>query len=1063
MRIFFTLFLLACLTTAKSQLLSWASQFPNDASAVTITINGNAGNKGLAGFTGPVYMHLGIITNLSASAADWKYVNTTWATTTAPTATPAGIDKWSFTINNPRAFFGVPAGETILKIAVLFRDATGNKVQKNTDGSDTYVPVYVTGYNGVQFTNPALIPTAKLTHEVVVAGVGVSVPVTAVASGSAGTLNLYLNGNKISGPVSATNTISGSATATAKGEQQFVAEYIVNGTRFYDTISYFITPDNVIAALPANAREGINYSTNCMSATLVLYAPNKNHVVVTGDFPGSDWTGKSMYVMNKTPDGNYYWLTINDLVPGAEYAFNYQVDDTIYVADPYSEKVLDPNNDQFISNTTYPNLKPYPTHSNVSAAKNGIVTVLQTCQPAYNWQVTNFTKPEKQNLVTYELLVRDFGNAHNYQMLIDTISYFKRLGINAIELMPVNEFSGNDSWGYNPTFYTALDKYYGTKNKFKEFIDLCHQNGIAVILDVVYNQMEAGFAPQGKLYWDKTNNRPAANNPWLNIAAPHPYFPYQYDLNHESAATKYLVERSLEYWLQEYKVDGFRVDAGKGFTQKCTQVNEMCPVANGSIEDYDASRVAILEHYYDFVQTKAPGSYMILEFLGEQRQEEQEYAKHGLMLWGNNNPTYNQATMGYKENSNFSKIVYNSGEQSFSTPAEMGYMESHDEERLMFKNLAYGNSSGSYNVKNLATALERQAAAASLFFAIPGPKMIWQFGERGYDVSIDANGGRVNAKPPHWEYMQDVNRLALFNTYSKLIGLRLSNPATFNSSNFTYDFYDNGGLFRRFQIAEPNPTGLKVTVVANFELVPQTRTISFQAIGSWFNFVGNGTGAGFNGPAGSAVSITAATQNITLQPGEYHVYLNQQITLPLKLISFSGSRNSDNISLLWKTANEINVRHFVVERSFNGVDFDTIGSVPARNLAETNYAFADKDVVVIKSGKKVYYRLKTVDVDGKSSYSNIAIINPVTSQATFSLYPNPAKGTYLYVNVEDGDAGVFVKIEDLTGRIFSRYTVNNSGQNSAIPIKISALANGVYVMKIQTRKKTYIKQFVVQR
>jgi glycosidase len=137
-------------------------------------------------------------------------------------------------------------------------------------------------------------------------------------------------------------------------------------------------------------------------------------------------------------------------------------------------------------------------------------------------RLTNFVKPDKRNLITYELLVRDFGDARNYQMLIDTISYFKRLGINAIELMPVNEFSGNESWGYNPTFYLALDKAYGTKNKFKEFIDLCHKNGIAVILDVVYNQLDAYNAPQGKLYWDAVNNRPAADNPWLNPDAPHP-------------------------------------------------------------------------------------------------------------------------------------------------------------------------------------------------------------------------------------------------------------------------------------------------------------------------------------------------------------------------------------------------------------------------------------------------------------------------------------------------------------------------------------------------------------
>ena len=83
--------------------------------------------------------------------------------------------------------------------------------------------------------------------------------------------------------------------------------------------------------------------------------------------------------------------------------------------------------------------------------------------------------------------LRDFIAAHNYKVLADTLQYLKRLGINAIELMPVNEFEGNNSWGYNTSFHMALDKYYGKAIDFKKFIDLCHQNEIAVILDVVFN------------------------------------------------------------------------------------------------------------------------------------------------------------------------------------------------------------------------------------------------------------------------------------------------------------------------------------------------------------------------------------------------------------------------------------------------------------------------------------------------------------------------------------------------------------------------------------------------
>ena len=894
-KILLSLFTLFICISSGAQLLSWSPQFANDNSTITITLDANKGNQALSSFTGTVYMHLGVITNLSTSSGDWKYVSTTWGSTTAPVATSLGNNKWSFIITNPRAYFnaaagGVPAGETILKVAILFRNAAGDLVQKNTDNTDMFVPVYAAGGNYVQFTNPFIVPTNIISNEAVTATQNQSFAATAVASTTTGILNMYFNGTKIAGPVTGASTITVNPTVTSTGNQELISELIVGGVSYYDTIKFYVSIPVVTAPLPAGVKEGINYDANCSSVTLVLFAPNKTNAMVLGDFMGSNWAAQSAFQMNRTPDGNYYWLTINGLTSGTEYAYQYLVDNSIYIADPYSEKILDPNNDKYIPVATYPNLKAYPINSNVSAGQNGIVSILQPCAPAYNWKVTNFVKPDKRNLITYELLVRDFGDARNYQMLIDTIGYFKRLGINAIEFMPVNEFTGNDSWGYNPTFYCALDKAYGTKNKFKELIDLCHQNGIAVILDVVFNQMDAFSNPQGKLYWDAANNRPAANSPWFNQSAPHPYSVFN-DLNHTTTAAQYLVERSLDYWLSEYKVDGFRFDLAKGFTQ--TQSD------GTTVENYDVTRVANINRYYDYIIPKYPNTYMILEFLGQQRQEEQEYAKKGFMLWGNNNPAYNQNTMGFASNSDFSKIIYNSSQEGFTTPAEMGYMESHDEERLMYKNLQYGNNAGTYNVKTLATALDRQAAAAALFFTIPGPKMIWQFGERGYDIPIDFIS-RVSAKPPHWEYMADANRLKLWNAYAALIQLRLSNPSVFNNPVFTYDFTDNNGLFKRFQIADPATDGIKITVVANMDVTAQTRSVIFQSTGNWKSYISNGTGTGINGFTEATFNITDATQSITLQPGEYHVYksIRACVTLsPTVTASVSYCRNATAASL----------------------------------------------------------------------------------------------------------------------------------------------------------------------
>ncbi len=177
--------------------------------------------------------------------------------------------------------------------------------------------------------------------------------------------------------------------------------------------------------------------------------------------------------MKRSADGNRYWLEINNLEPNREYAYQFLIDGELAVADPYCDKILDPNYDQSIPAANYPNLKPYPLGA------KGIVSVLQTGQKPYNWQINNFVRPDATKLNIYELLVRDFVSSRRYQTVGDSLPYLKKLGINTIELMPIMEFTGNESWGYNPIFYMAPDKAYGTINDLKAFIDKCHANGIA--------------------------------------------------------------------------------------------------------------------------------------------------------------------------------------------------------------------------------------------------------------------------------------------------------------------------------------------------------------------------------------------------------------------------------------------------------------------------------------------------------------------------------------------------------------------------------------------------------
>ncbi|WP_158828710.1 alpha-amylase family glycosyl hydrolase [Mucilaginibacter lacusdianchii] len=584
--------------------------------------------------------------------------------------------------------------------------------------------------------------------------------------------------------------------------------------------------------IPANAGDGVTFINSGKSAIFNLYAPSKTSVSLIGEF--NNWQPAAM---NKTADGTRWWIQVDNLDPAKEYSYQYYINNSIKVADPYTEKVLDPDNDKYISSDTYPNLKAYPTGSTT-----GIVSTMQANAATYNWKTSTFTRPEPKNLVVYELLIRDFVATHNYKTLTDTLNYLVNLGVNAVELLPVNEFEGNESWGYNTNYEFALDKYYGTKNEYKAFIDACHAKGIAVIQDIVLED-QFGSSPMVQMYATAAGS-PAADNPWFNTQNMHPYA-VGYQLNQQSAATQYYVKNVLKYWLQEYHIDGFRFDQSKAFTQ----VNSTTDAAWSA---YDASRVTILKNYNNYIKSIDPGAYLILEHFAV-NQEEAELANQGMIMWSNMNYNANQATMGYNTDWNLAGLFYD--QYGFTQPYNrIAYFESHDEERLMFKNEQYGNSYNGYNVKDLPTGLARQEMAAAFLLTPPGPKMLWQFGERGYDISID-NGGRLGNKDPHWEYMSNASRKHLYSTYAKLIKMKINNPV-FTTTNFKYNL--NGNV-KTIQLSGTD--GTQVLVAGNFDVAAQTATVTMPSTGVWYDYL-----------TGATVNVSAANYNLSLQPGEFHIY-----------------------------------------------------------------------------------------------------------------------------------------------------------------------------------------------
>lgn len=584
--------------------------------------------------------------------------------------------------------------------------------------------------------------------------------------------------------------------------------------------------------VPAGANDGVTFINSGTSVIFNLYAPGKNSVSVIGEF--NSWQPAAM---NETPDGTRWWIQIDNITPTTEYAYQYLIDGSLKVADPYTQEILDPNNDKYIPATVYPNLKAYPT------GQSGIVSTFQASPTAYTWKVTNFTRPAQKNLVVYELLVRDFVATHSYQTLTDTLNYIANLGVNAIELLPVNEFEGNDSWGYNSNFMFALDKYYGPKNVYKAFIDACHAKGIAVIQDIVLED-QFGSSPLVQMY-ASSNGAPSADNPWLAPTTTHPDG-VGYQMNHQQAATQYFTENVMKYWMQEYHIDGFRFDEAKGYTQ-------VVSTDETSWAAYDASRVALWTKYNTYMKGLDPTFYVILEMFSA-NQEETLYANQGMMMWTNLSSPADQATMGYSTNPSWdlTGLFYDS--YGFTSPYGLvAYWESHDQERSMYQNETYGNSSGSYTTKDIPTALKREEMAAAFLMGSPGPKMIWQFEELGYDISINQNG-RTGDKPILWSYNTDVNRKHLYSVYAKMIKMKIKNPV-FASTSFAYSLY---GSVKTITLKDPSAN---VEIIGNFDVIPIPTVVVFPSTGTWYdNF------------SGTSINVTNVNYNVTLAPGEYHVY-----------------------------------------------------------------------------------------------------------------------------------------------------------------------------------------------
>ncbi|SNT34453.1 Por secretion system C-terminal sorting domain-containing protein [Ekhidna lutea] len=671
------------------------------------------------------------------------------------------------------------------------------------------------------------------------------------------TIEIFVDG----GLIESTSNVTSLSTTHTIIDDGNVHEIKITATNGSETLvknhTYTITPTPSSETLPLETRDGINCGEDNTSVTLALRAPNKEHVFVIGDF--NDWSLSNEYLMKK--DDEVFWLTLSELTPGEEYLFQYLVDGELKIADPYAEKISSQFDDaEIISDNRYPNLKPYPGSETSEAA-----SFLRTNKSDYVWEP--FTRPQKEDLVIYELLIRDFTEERTFEAVINRLDYLQDLGVNAIELMPVQEFEGNLSWGYNPAFMFAVDKYYGTELDFKTLVNEAHKRGIAIILDIVLNH-QFGRNSLVRLYNEGLYGNPTSENPWFNTTPKHD-FNVGYDMNHESQYTKDYVDRVVTYWLEEYNIDGYRFDLSKGFTQRNS-------LGNVSLwGQYDASRIAIWKRIADVIWAEDPSAYIILEHFAENR-EEKELSEYGMMLWGNMNHTYINAAKG--SSASLSQTYY--VDRGWSDPHLISYMESHDEERLMWE---VQKSHG------LNYSLERAKLATAFFLTVPGPKLIWQFGEFGYDEEL--NNDRLGIKPTHWEYLEEVNRKKLFDLYKSIINLKVKSGYI----NEQYFHWSPSGLVKTINIDHPE---VSIYLIGNFDDEAQTSTHKFSKPGTWYDYF---TGASFE--------VTNPSVEVTLGAGEWHIFTSELIEnyIEDQEITLSSPQSLNEIIYPNPTDNEVRV------------------------------------------------------------------------------------------------------------------------------------------------------------
>lgn len=567
---------------------------------------------------------------------------------------------------------------------------------------------------------------------------------------------------------------------------------------------YVVFNEQEIIIIEEPIPDGIKLGPNWFNNTMYLsvFAPSQPFMRYQIGAPGFDGELVEPLLMKKDPNEEDLWWAELDL-PTGHYEYQYVLPGGVVIADPLSRRI---SNDR----------------TRIEIGPGGVTTA-----DNYIWESNEYIRPLMDTLVIYELHIDDFsamGNGQGrFEDIIEKLDHLKSTGINAIELLPIYEFPGNHSWGYDPILISSLESNYGTPFEFKKLVDEAHKRGIAIILDIIWNhirpssplweiQPDYNLNPYVKLSTELNPNE--AEGSWGML-----------DLDHFNPRMIDYINQVNNIWVEEYKIDGFRFDAMFMIGWDLQQPEYGIPAWSSTLKNSHPDIYQIAEHL--------PSNPWLIENTDlssgwhDSFHDRLKDDIHGQFF---STITYMRQVIGLHEYSNWDDPYENRLQA-------VKYMVSHDEQSLIQEMVTFNDFTPEQ-------ARIRDKFYATLLFTSQGVPMIFQGQEFGLQTgwTDDNNNGnydeeKLQYRPIDWSFLDTQEGQEHLSHYKKLIKLRKMSPAIAKGDFFDlYRYTNQNVIVYGYSYQTPENYNDQIVVIANFSSLDRViENVPFFSSGTWYN------------------------------------------------------------------------------------------------------------------------------------------------------------------------------------------------------------------------------------